>query len=62
MSELTTPNKAAKILGVNTNTLRNWEVSGKIIAVKTLGGHRRYKLEHIEKILHQSQTNDTIKE
>ena len=62
MSELITPSKAAKLLGVNTNTLRNWELSGKLIAVKTLGGHRRYELENIEKILYQSRNNIIIKE
>ena len=62
MSELITPSKAAKLLGVNTNTLRNWELSGKLIAEKTLGGHRRYELENIEKILYQSRNNIIIKE
>ena len=56
MSELISPNKAATLLGVNTNTLRNWEEAGKITAIKTLGGHRRYMLAEINKIL-QLTTN-----
>jgi excisionase family DNA binding protein len=51
MSELITPKTAAELLGVNTNTLRNWELSGRIVAIKTLGGHRRYNIEEIKKII-----------
>jgi len=56
MSELITPKKAAKILGVLPNTLRNWVESGKITAFRTLGGHRRYYLEEINKLL-ENKTN-----
>lgn len=48
---LVSPGAAAKMIGVSTETLRNWERSGKIKAVKTLGGHHRYKLEDVEKML-----------
>lgn len=36
--------KAAEILGVSTKSLRRWEKQGKIEAVRTNGGHRRYDL------------------
>jgi excisionase family DNA binding protein len=36
--------EAAKALGVSIATLRRWEVSGKIEAEHTAGGHRRYDL------------------
>ena len=41
---------AAKILGVTTVTLRNWERQGHIVPVRTFGKHRRYNLEDIKKL------------
>jgi excisionase family DNA binding protein len=35
---------AAKVLGVSITTLRRWDVSGRIEAEHTAGGHRRYDL------------------
>ena len=40
--------KAAKMLGVHIETLRNWEREGKIKSIKTAGGHRRFILSEIE--------------
>ena len=34
--------KAAKLLGVSKDTLRRWEKEGKLVAQRTLKGHRRY--------------------
>lgn len=34
--------QAAEMLGVSTQTLRNWEIQGKLIPQRTSGGHRRY--------------------
>ena len=48
MSEFISPKKAADMLGVSPNTLRNWEISGKLFSIKTMGGHRRYYLKDIE--------------
>ena len=39
-----TPGEAARILGVWDRTLRYWEEQGKITAIKTAGGHRRYDI------------------
>jgi excisionase family DNA binding protein len=35
---------AAKLRGVSIDTLRRWEKAGKITAVRTDGGHRRYRV------------------
>lgn len=51
MDKLLTPKEASKLLGVTIDCLRKWERAGKIKCVKTLGGHRRFKLEEIKKIL-----------
>jgi excisionase family DNA binding protein len=49
--KLVMPAKAAEMLGVTVMCLRVWENEGKIECVKTLGGHRRYKLDEIKKLL-----------
>lgn len=36
------PKELAELLGVTTQTLKEWENEGKIEAIKTPGGHRRY--------------------
>lgn len=50
MNKLITIKRAAEILSVSNETLRNWEKDNKIIPVYTAGGHRRYKLSDIEKM------------
>lgn len=40
--------EAAELLGVHQETLRNWEEDGSLPAVKTPGGHRRYRRDKIE--------------
>jgi excisionase family DNA binding protein len=40
--KLYTPKELAKLFGVTTQTLQDWERNGKIKAVRTEGGHRRY--------------------
>ncbi|NMG07898.1 IS607 family transposase [Brasilonema sp. UFV-L1] len=40
---------AAKLRGVSIDTLRRWEKTGKIQAVRTEGGHRRYRVADLLK-------------
>lgn len=42
--------KAADMLGVHIDTLREWDNDGKLVPVKTIGNHRRYRLEDIESL------------
>ena len=42
--------EAAKLRGVSIDTLRRWEKSGKIQAVRTEGGHRRYRVADLLKV------------
>ena len=51
MDRLLTLKETGKLLNVSKQTLQRWDNSGKLIAVRTEGGHRRYKLSDIEKIL-----------
>lgn len=48
--------EAAEILGVNPETLRRWDHSGKLKAVVvSMRGDRRYKHEDIEKFIDKSK-------
>lgn len=38
---------AAHLLGVHSDTLRRWTDEGKIPAIRTAGGHRRYRLADV---------------
>ncbi|MBU0554314.1 IS607 family transposase [Myxococcota bacterium] len=42
--------EAAELLGVGISTLRFWDTSGKLPALRTAGGHRRYRLSDIERL------------
>jgi excisionase family DNA binding protein len=41
--------EAAKYLGVNVMTLRRWDASGKLPALKSPGGHRYYHRDTLER-------------
>jgi putative resolvase len=45
-----TPKEAAKILGVHVSSLRRWENEGKLKAIRTPGGQRRFDLCEVEKV------------
>jgi hypothetical protein len=45
--ELISIDSAAKLLGISSQTLRNWEEQGKITPQKTSKGHRRYTRSQI---------------
>ena len=55
MNELLSPKKVAEIFGVSPLTVRLWEKAGKITAIKTLGGHRRYSLKEIKEIVDRNK-------
>lgn len=49
--QLLTIAECADILNVSKETLRNWDKSGKLKALTTFGGHRRYKISDIESLI-----------
>ena len=51
MDKLLTLKETEELLNVSKSTLQRWDNSGKLVALRTEGGHRRYKLSDIEKIL-----------
>ncbi len=55
-----TPKEAAKILGVHVSSLRRWENEGKLKAIRTPGGQRRFILEEVEKNAPSPRTVRTV--
>ena len=57
--------KTANVLGVHIDTLREWDKEGKLVPVKTFGGHRRYKWSDIEafcgEVKEKKEDSDTIR-
>ncbi len=52
MSEkLLTPGEVAELFKVNPKTVTRWARAGKITAIRTLGGHRRFDADEIRSIL-----------
>lgn len=48
---LVSSGEAAKELGVSMRTLYRWEAEGKIVAERTPGGHRRYDLAKLRRVV-----------
>jgi excisionase family DNA binding protein len=46
--QLLTPGEVAARFGVGLTTVARWADSGKIAAVRTPGGHRRFRLADVE--------------
>jgi len=44
---------AATVFGVCVKTLRRWDKNKKIICFRTIGGHRRFSIKEINRILNQ---------
>jgi len=51
MSKLITIREASEMLSVSTKTLRRWDDTGVLLAIKTNGGHRRYLQDDIYKFM-----------
>ena len=51
MDKLLSLKETEKLLNVSKSTLQRWDNSGKLKAIRTEGGHRRYKQSDIDKIL-----------
>ena len=62
MDKLVSIGKAAKILGVSEVTLRRWDEDGKLVSIKTEGGHRRYDISKIRpELVHKFDFRDARK-
>lgn len=57
-SKLVTIKEAAAMLGVTPLTLRNWDKSGKLIALRhPLNNYRVYKRDDIDALIEQISSN-----
>jgi len=51
---LLTPSEVADLFRVNPKTVTRWARAGKISAVRTLGGHRRFRAAEVMKIYNET--------
>lgn len=54
--QLLTPSEVAAMFRVNPKTVTRWARAGKISAIRTLGGHRRFRASEIRKFLDQVES------
>jgi excisionase family DNA binding protein len=53
--ELLTPSEVAAMFRVNPKTVTRWHRTGKVSAIRTLGGHRRFRASEIRRLLAQGE-------
>ena len=61
MDKLLTLKETEHLLNVSKSTLQRWDNSGKLIALRTEGGHRRYKQSDIERLIGENSNEATDK-
>lgn len=49
--QLLTPGEVAELFGVDPKTVSRWADAGKLEAMRTLGGHRRYRAREVHALL-----------
>ena len=52
---LLTPAEVAAMFGVSPKTISRWSRRGKITAVLTLGGHRRFRASEIARCIQEAE-------
>lgn len=53
--ELLTPAEVARMFRVDAKTVTRWAKQGKLDAIRTLGGHRRYRADDVRALLRGEQ-------
>ena len=48
---LLTPAEVASLFRVDPKTVTRWAKAGKLTAIRTLGGHRRYRQSEVQTLL-----------
>jgi excisionase family DNA binding protein len=51
---LLTPSEVANLFRVDPKTVTRWAKAGKLTAVRTLGGHRRYRSSEVNALLNSN--------
>ncbi|TMM17927.1 MAG: BldC family transcriptional regulator [Actinobacteria bacterium] len=52
---LLTPGEVATLFRVNPKTVTRWARAGKLTAIRTLGGHRRFRASEIRDCLDRTE-------
>ena len=60
-SPLLTPAEVAALFRVDPKTVTRWAQQGKLRAIRTLGGHRRYREAEIQAFLQRSVPSQTAR-
>ena len=55
---LLTPSEVAQLFRVNPKTVTRWARAGKLTAIRTLGGHRRFRASEVERRLREMSAED----
>jgi excisionase family DNA binding protein len=54
---LLTPAEVATLFRVDPKTVTRWAKAGKLTAIRTLGGHRRYRQSEVQNLLNAKPQN-----
>lgn len=57
--ELLTPGEVAVMFRVNPKTVTRWARAGRISAIRTIGGHRRFRASEIQRFIGDPPTIQT---
>ena len=57
---LLTPSEVATLFRVDPKTVTRWAKAGKLTAIRTLGGHRRYRASEVNALL-RSSTGEEVR-
>src|SRR3954454_17875343 len=55
---LLTPSEVAALFRVNTKTVTRWARAGKLTAIRTLAGHRRFRASEIRRCLEEMSAGE----
>lgn len=53
---LLTPSEVASMFRVDPKTVTRWAKAGKLTAIRTLGGHRRFRASEVKALLDSTTT------
>ena len=56
---LLTPSEVASLFRVDPKTVTRWAKAGKLTAIRTLGGHRRYRASEVNSLLESSSKGES---
>ena len=57
---LLTPGEVASLFRVDPKTVTRWARAGKISAIRTLGGHRRFRASEIRQFLEKVEEHQDL--